>query len=209
MQPFHWLQLKWFQFHFSTGFSWTHFNSTLQLGWVPRWMTYGWKSPDSANFPRFPGSGIPKSVSGSASDWFTANSGIQTLLTYSFVVFQAVPMSANPRWNLIGQILSGAKTFDRIQPGSFRIRTGGSDGNPNRIRPNPIAFHRILSDSDNIGTGIRPSDRISWDDDRIQARFPADPVRILKAGSDRFRAVPPASTTPQTPDSRANLRVPS
>ena len=55
------------------------------------------------------------------------------------------------------------KTFDRIQPRSCRIPTGESDGNPNKIRPNPITTHRILSDSDDIRTGIRPSDRMSWD----------------------------------------------
>ena len=60
------------------------------------------------------------------------------------------------------------KAFDRIQPRSCRIpcdriQTGRSDGNPNKIPPNPIAFHRILSNSDDIRTGIRPSNRTSWD----------------------------------------------
>ena len=95
----------------------------------------------SGKFPAISGSRIPKSIPGSGSDWFPANSGIRTLLTYPFVVSRAVPVSPH--------------------------------------------------------------------DDRIQARFPSDPVRILKPGSDRFRAVPPVSTTPQIPDSRANLRVPS
>ena len=95
----------------------------------------------SGKLPAISGSRIPKSVPDSGSDWFPANSGIRTLLTYPFVVSQAVPVSSN--------------------------------------------------------------------DDRIQARFPSDPVRILKSGSDRFRVVPPVSTTPQIPDSRANLRVPS
>ena len=50
---------------------------------------------------------------------------------------------------------------------------------------------------------------VSPNSHRIQARFPSDPVRILKLESDRFRAVPPVSTTPQILDSRANLRIPS
>ena len=70
----------------------------------------------------------------------------------------------NPRWNPLGRILSGPKNFDRIPSRSCRISTSESDGNPNKTPPNPIAFHRILSDSDDIRIGVRPSDRMSWGD---------------------------------------------
>ena len=60
---------------------------------------------------------------------------------------------------------------DPVRHKNFRSdpakKLSDSDGNSNKTRPNPIAFHRILSDSDDIWTGIQPSDRMSWDDRKI------------------------------------------
>ena len=60
------------------------------------------------------------------------------------------------RWNPIGKL-------------------SDSDGDPNKIRSNPMEFHRILSDSDDIRTGIRP-------------RIECPGFRCIPAGSSVFSA---------------------
>ena len=119
------------------------------------------------------------------------------------------------------------------RPSSSFKSVGSACTQVEEIRPETIGFGKfpaisgsrvpkLIPDSDSdwfpANSGIRAlltypfvvsrAVPVSPNDDRSQARFPSDLARILKPGSDRFRAVPPVSTT-QIPDSRANLWVPT